>query len=265
MINVSKTRSGIKDIFLKALSLGIGLSIIFILIAKVVFEMSWDSEVEDVENVYAIRPVFQYVGQEPIEYKQIPGAVAPGFKQYVPGVEAATRTTFFYENERFLTEDRNVVTSKFVIADTSFFKVFPTEILAGDPIDVLGTPGKLMVSRTFAEKITGKGRYNELIGRTICNEDLQRLKLTVGGVFEDFPQNSCVANQNVVCSMESYSKSSTDNWVGNDRYKGWVRLEEGADPDAMTDAIQDMVYKNLPFPLETLAERGIEKDRKSVV
>ena len=83
-----KNRANIKDMFLKSLSLGVGLAISFVLIAKVAFEMSWDSEVEEVENVYAIRPVFQYIGQEPIEYKQIPGAVAPGFKQYIPGVES---------------------------------------------------------------------------------------------------------------------------------------------------------------------------------
>ena len=260
-----KNRANIKDMFLKSLSLGVGLAISFVLIAKVAFEMSWDSEVEEVENVYAIRPVFQYIGQEPIEYKQIPGAVAPGFKQYIPGVESATRTTFFYENERFQTEDGNVFKSKFVIADTSYFKVFPTEILAGDPVEVLGTPGMLMVSRSFAEKITGKGCYNELVGHTLCNEDRLDLKLPVGGVFEDFPQNSCVANKNIVCSMESYSKRSTDNWVGNDRYKGWVRLEKGADPDAMAEAIQDMVNKNLPFPLEKLAERGIEKNTYRLV
>ncbi len=250
-----KNRANIKDMFLKSLSLGVGLAISFVLIAKVAFEMSWDSEVEEVENVYAIRPVLQYVGQDPFDYQQISGAVAPGFKQYVPGVEAATRTTPFFENERFLTEDRNVVTSQFLIADSSFFKVFPTEILFGDPVEVLGMGGKLMVSRSFAEKITGKGRYNELVGHTLCNEDMQDLKLTVGGVFEDFPQNSCVA----VLSMECYSKTSTDNWFGNDRYRGWVRLEEGTDPDAMADAVQDMVYKNLPFSLEKLTEMGIEK------
>ncbi len=254
-----KNRANIKDMFLKSLSLGVGLAISFVLIAKVAFEMSWDSEVEEVENVYAIRPVLQYVGQDPFDYQQISGAVAPGFKQYIPGVEAATRTTPFFENERFLTEDRNVVTSQFLIADSSFFKVFPTEILVGDPVDVLGTGRQLMVSRSFAEKITGQGRYNELIGHTLCNEDVQDLKLMVGGVFEDFPQNSCVAGKNILLSMECYSKTSTDNWFGNDRYRGWVRLEEGADPDAMADAIQDMVDKNLPFPAEKLTEMGIEK------
>lgn len=254
-----KNKTKTKDIIIKALSLGIGLAISLVLIAKVAFEMSWNSEIEEVGNVYAIYPFFQRVEQDPIDYTQIPGGVAPGFQQYVPGVEAATRITFYFENDRFQTENRHVITARFVFADTSFFKVFPTEILAGDPSDILSEWGGTMVSRSFAEKITGKGKYNELIGHTICNEDQLDLKFTVSGVFEDFPKNCTVADWNVITSMETYPKSSTENWIGNDRYKGWVRLADGVHPEDLAEAIQDMVVKNLPITWKELTDSGVEE------
>ena len=79
--------------------------------------------------------------------------MAPGFRQYVPGVEYATRTTFVVESDRFMDEQGNVISGELIVADTSYFDVFPAEILAGDPKKALSVAANLMVSRSFAEKL----------------------------------------------------------------------------------------------------------------
>ena len=76
----------IKETIIKAFSLGTGVAVGMILIAKICYEMSHDTCYTD--------------------YGQIPGAVASGFKQYVPGVRTATRTTFIWESDRFIYEDK---------------------------------------------------------------------------------------------------------------------------------------------------------------
>ena len=50
------------------------------------------------------------------------------------------------------------------------------------------------------------------------------------------------------------TKESTDNWLGNDRYKGYVKLEEGVTPESLDPAIRKMMDKNLP--MEELKNSG---------
>lgn len=239
----------LKDTAIKSLSLGIGLAISIILIAKVCFELSYDRCYRDWQNIYQIRTGFTQQGHDN-DYSQVSGAVAPGFRQYVPGVEFATRTTFLVESDRFKDEDRNVITGDLILADTSYFDVFPARILAGDPKQALSVAANLMVSRTFAEKLGG---VRESVGKVIESEEYEGYKMTVAGVFEDFPYQSS-QKYDILLSMESYGKSSTENWLGNDRYIGYVRLAEGVDYKMLGPAIRLMQEKNQP--LEQIEKSG---------
>ena len=234
---------------LKILSLGIGLAIGCILIAKVCFESSYDNFYKGLERIYLIRPNYSLRG-EVNESDQVSGGIAPGFKKYVPGVESATRTTFLFESEKFYTEEKALVTGMLVLADTAFFDVFDRKILAGNPKEVLAQRFNIMVSRSFAEKMGG---IDKVVGKIIYNEEAPKLKFTVGGVYEDFPENGSLY-YDILLSMETYPKESTDNWLGNDRYKGYVKLEEGVTPESIDPAIRKMMDKNLP--MEELKNSG---------
>lgn len=238
----------IKETIIKALSLGTGLAIGMLLIAKVCYEMSYDRCYSDHEDIYQIRTWYSMQGEED-EYNQISGAVAPGFKEHVPGVETATRWGYVWNSDRFLDEDKNVVEGSVISADTCFFDVFDTEILAGDPKIALSKILTVMVSESFAEKLGG---VSQAIGKTIQNEEQQGLDLTIEGVFKDFPHHSSVKHD-VLLSMESINKASTDNWFGNDAYRGYVRLEEGTDPDMLAPAIRLMQEENYPAEIVQMA------------
>ena len=239
----------LKDTAIKSLSLGIGLAITIILVAKICFELSYDRCYQNYENIYQIRTGYNQQGHEN-DFESVSGAIAPGFKQYVPGVEAATRTTFMVESNRFKDEEGNVISGDLILADTSYFDVFPTEILAGNPKEARATNASLMVSRTFAEKLGG---VQEAIGKMIESEEFEGYKMTVSGVFEDFPYQSSQKYE-ILLSMESFSKHTTENWLGNDRYRGYVRLAEGVDYKMLAPAIRLMQEKNQP--LEQIEKSG---------
>lgn len=232
------------DILIKVLSLGIGLAVGIVLIAKVFFELSYDSFYKDIDRVYTIRTWYSQQGDEH-DYGQVSGAVAVGFMEEVPGVEAGTRTTYVFNGDTYLDENGNKLKATLVCADTCFFKVFDRPILAGDPEQALSKWGCVMVSRSFAEKlvdeIPGQAAHDVsgVIGKQIANADMDGLKLTIEGVFEDFPKNGSL-DYDILLSMETYGKQSTDNWMGNDRYKGYVKLMPGVDPSTLTDAIRKM-------------------------
>ena len=235
------------DILIKVLSLGIGLAVGIVLIAKVFFELSYDSFYKDIGRVYNINTWISMQGNEK-DYGQVSGAVAVGFMEEVPGVEAGTRTTYVFNGDTYLDENGNKLKATLVCADTCFFKVFDRPILAGDPAKALGNWGSVMVSRSFAEKIlrSAQDDISSVIGKQIANEDMDGLKLTIEGVFEDFPENGSL-DYDILLSMETYGKQSTDNWNGNDRYKGYVKLMPGVDPNTLSDAIRKMQEAHQPL------------------
>ena len=246
------------DILIKVLSLGIGLAVGIVLIAKVFFELSYDSFYKDIDRVYTIRTWYSQQGDEH-DYGQVSGAVAVGFMEEVPGVEAGTRTTYVFNGDTYLDENGNKLKATLVCADTCFFKVFDRPILAGDPEQALSKWGCVMVSRSFAEKLVdempGQAGHDVsgVIGKQIANADMDGLKLTIEGVFEDFPKNGSL-DYDILLSMETYGKQSTDNWLGNDRYKGYVKLMPGIDPNTLTDAIRKM--QEAHQPLEQIEAQG---------
>ena len=239
----------LKETIIKALSLGTGVAIGLILIAKVCYEMSFDTCYRDADQIYKIRTLYNQQGEES-EYDNVSGAVAPGFKEHVPGIETATRWTFIFNSDKFIDEQKNIITGECIVADTCFFDVFNTEILAGNPKEAFSQIAVAMVSESFAEKLGG---VSEAIGQIIYNEEMPNFKLEIAGVYKDYPYHSSVKND-VLVSMESLVKSSTENWVGNDRYRGYVRLAEGTDPDMLAPAIRLMQENNYPPEIKAMAE-----------
>ena len=243
-----KTKS---NIVIKVLSLGIGLAVGIVLIAKVFFELSYDSFYKDIDRVYTINTWISMQGNDK-DYGQVSGAVAVGFMEEVPGVEVGTRTTYVFNGDTYLDEDGNKLKGALVCADSCFFKVFDRPILAGNPVKILGKWGGVMVSRSFAEKMGG---VQECIGKQIANADMDGLKMTIEGVFEDFPKNGSL-DYDILLSMDTYGKQSTDNWLGNDRYKGYVKLAPSVDPATLSDAIRKM--QEAHQPLEQLEANGMQ-------
>ena len=242
------------DLIIKVLSLGVGMAIAIILIAKVCFELSYDSSYQDVDRIYKIRTGISRQGGEgdDKDFGQVSGAVAPGFKAEIPGVLEATRFSSVFDSETFIIDDEgNKVSSEHIITDSCFFKIFNRQFLAGDPEKALKSwNGDVAVSRTFAEKLGG---VNEAVGKQIANEQMPKLKLTVCGVYEDFPKNGSI-HPEVILSIETMSSWSLNNWLGNDRYIGFVKLAEGIDPASLKDAIHEM--QKAHQPLEELEKNG---------
>lgn len=170
------------DILIKVLSLSIGLSVGIVLIAKVFFELSYDSFYKDIDRVYTIRNYYSQNGDEH-DYGQVSGAVSVGFMEEVPGIEVGTRTTFVFNGDTYLDADGNKLKGILVCADTCFFKVFDRPILAGDPVQVLRKWGSVMVNRSFAEKMGG---VQECIGKQIANADMDGLKMTVSSIADQY-------------------------------------------------------------------------------
>lgn len=233
---------------IKILSLGAGLSVGLILTAKVCFEVSYEDFYPEKEQIFSVQTWYSAPGQNVKEYGQVSGAVVPGMMDEIPEVIMGTRTTGFFGTPVFFTTDKKRYTGEMLLADTCFLDMFPRPVLAGNAKEVLSRPNYVLVSRTIAENMGG---IEAVMGQSIYRDDMPQVIFTIGGVFEDVPENS-VIQYDILVSLESWSKWSRENWLGNDRYRGYVKLARGTDPAGLATAIYEMQKRHQPIDeLET--------------
>ncbi len=252
MIKLENIQKGQHN-WIKILCLGIGLAAGIVLIGKAGFEQSWDNFFSTSDRIFIVYEDVIRKG-EYIHYSQTPGAVAPSLKRYCPQVEAATRYTSFAYDMPIVTDDNKRVRTNFALADSCFFDVFPFRVLAGNPKKALSKVDCCMIPRSLAEKLGG-----DVLGRKVFYNQRGGWALTVCGIYEDIPLNSRLHGLEVIVSMPSITKlmwDGSENWVGNDRYMGYVRLAECIAPDDLKPQIAKMQKENMPQ--ELLKKAGVD-------
>ncbi|MCM1029556.1 MAG: ABC transporter permease [Pseudoflavonifractor sp.] len=234
--------SDLRHNIIKMLCLTMGLSIGMLIVAKLYFQAAYDTSIPDYQRIY-IATESVIIDGDYSEYTSTPGAIGPGLKQYLPQVEAATRITPFAAGDIRLDDGRYFASEGMKMADSSFFDVISTPILAGNPHDALEVASTCMIPRSLAEKIGG-----DVIGLRFCMPQLSEdYKVTIGGVYEDFGLNTSFDNC-IYLSLSSMALMSHDgrgNWVGNDRYKTYVKLAQGTDPSDLKPHIRKMLEENV--------------------
>lgn len=237
---------------IKILALAVGLAMGLVLIAKVCFEQSYDNFYPDNDRIYLVKSGVNRDGKKD-SWGQVSGAIAPGMKAEIPEVEVATRyARIGPSNELIMTPEEQYYTATTLLADTSFFDIFSRPILVGDPKDVLARPNYVMISRSLAEKMGG---VEYVVGKTYVREANRKAPQTIGGVFEDIPENSHL-RYDILGSLSTLPEWSTTNWLGNDRYIAYVKLVRGTDPESLAPAIRRMQERNQD--MEALKEAGVD-------
>lgn len=124
---------------IKILSLGVGLAMGLVLIAKVCFELSYDGFYPASDRIYAIQENVSFKDNPLDTYPHVSGGIAPGMKAEIPGVEAATRALKFGDVV-IHTPDKRKYDATLMLADDCFFDVLPRDMIAGKAKETLGRP-----------------------------------------------------------------------------------------------------------------------------
>ncbi len=99
------------------------------------------------------------------------------------------------------------------------------------------------------------GGVESAVGKTFVRDVNRNSVQTIGGVFEDIPENSHL-QYDMLGSLAGYSVQSTTNWVGNDRYVAYVKLLPGTTPESLAPSIRRMQERNQD--LEGLKKAGVD-------
>lgn len=237
----------------KILCLGVGMAIGLVMLAEVIFERSYDNFIPHLEDTYIIQENYKHQGNDWKNHNTVSGAIAPGIKRYCPEVEAATRFTILNEDLLLTTDDQRTIKGNAYLCDSSFFEVFPRKILMGEaPHTGLEKADNAYISAKLL-KVLG----NDIIGKQLTWKIFPDFHLTVVGVFEDFPENTHLPKIDIAVALPTIGQIMGDgrnNWLGNDRYSGYIRLRPGTDPQTLEPNIKHMLYTNAP--MEELERSG---------
>mgnify|MGYP006994346546 CR=1 FL=1 len=237
---------------MKIVSLGIGLAVGLVLIAKVYFEQSYDDFYPDRDRVYQVWAKYQQNGGELKDYPQTSGGIAPTMQQQIPEIETVTRYTSFGDWTFTMTDTKMKYSGRCIIADSCFFDILPRPMLIGNAKEVLSIPMYVLVSSRIAKNIGG-----DVIGKNFTVDSSPGRTMTIGGVFEEVPENSH-SRYDVIVSMASAGRfmweGSPTNMLGNDRYISYVKLHKGVNPLALEEQVHTFV--NSYFPPEEQQKTG---------
>jgi len=229
--------------FTRIISLAVGLAFGMLMLSEVFFYYSYDGFYPDADRIYTVQSSFKRDKQASNfeVYPKVSGAIAPGIKAEVPGVEAATRLNSI-GNHVFYSQNQKSYKGEVVLADEHLFEVLPRPMISGNPVDILKSPMSCMVSSEIAEAMGGN-----VVGEMIELKRYPGKKMTIQGVFEALPENTNYTYDilvSMVSITEFFSWDGSTNWLGNDRYYACVKLQPGIKPSDLTSAIRKMQEKH---------------------
>lgn len=175
--------------------------------------------------------------------------VGPAVAQGVTGVEAVTRWHLRPGSVRAEgtggEPPKLFQEARVVLVDSALFRVFPMNLLRGDPDRALSAPGSVLVSESTARKYFGSANP---VGRRLRYEN--RADLTVTGVFADLPRTTDLRADFLVHFETLFAVEAPGaaeflrtDWLFNPT-QTYVRLAPGTQPAQVEPRLNDILRRS---------------------
>lgn len=187
------------------IGLSLSIAVFLALNSYVQYHLSFDQFYAGGDRIHRI-DYFEYQDDQPVlESARTHDRTALLLHTYVPQIEAVTRV--YNERAYIFTENVKIVDQDMLYVDSSFFKVFPLRMIAGDPDKALVPPKAVVISQSAARQYFGD---DDPMGKTLYFNE--RLPFIVTGVFEDIPETASIDYDFLL----SWSTLSFYGWVPRD-------------------------------------------------
>ncbi len=184
----------------------------------------------DYERVYAVSGE-SYFGAGYFDKEVIDDAI--------PEVEASARYSIEGQPKAFMVNGEvSLAVPAFIEKD--FFDVFPQYDLLEGISDVLDDPSNVIVSRTFADRISSDG--SSVIGMSISDAGNPEKTYTIAGVVEDFDKTLFGYSDLFFNIRETGLEQYGFNVIG--LVATFMRVAEGTDRDALQEKLRPLYEKN---------------------
>jgi len=222
--------------FIKIIGLSLALSGILLIVIFLKNELSFDSFHKESKNIYRFSIINKQFFGEKHFARVYNNSFIPEMAEFFPEIEnyirlAPFRGGFIKYKEKFIKVNQAFE------CDSTFFDIFNSELVIGNPEYVLNDPSSMVVSESYAKKTFGNinpiGQILTLPKGQYYN---QNIDFTIKGVFKDFPQNSHIHPDFITTPK---NKEIFNGWAWT-----YLLLHDKADPGKIESGFNDF-YSSL--------------------
>jgi putative ABC transport system permease protein len=218
--------------FLHIGCLAIGLATVMTLLLYIFHEHSYDSWHANARRIFAVSTSGAY-GPASFEFYQLTSAVGPAAQLADPAVESTVRAMSAFGGVELKNPAVDGAhfreTSRFLFADSNFFRFFSFRLLKGDPENALSRPFTVVLTQLAAIKYFGT---EDPMGKTLILDKVHPMQVT--GVAADIPSNSSLAFDLVtpistMNGLEEYKPLLAVQQLETGNFYTWLRLRQAKD------------------------------------
>lgn len=216
---------------IKVVGLSLALSGVLIIVLFLKNELSFDSFHKKSDRIYR----FTITSTSFFEGKPFARVYQPNYipqmAEYFPEIENYLRLIPVLGGSIKLKGNFIKVNEAFQ-CDSTFFDVFDSELLVGNPDNILDSPGSMVISESFAKRVFGNlnpiGQILTLPGGQYYGVNVD---FTVKGVMKDFSQNSHFHPEFIATPGD---KTEFNRWAWT-----YLLLSDNANPDNILSRFKD--------------------------
>jgi putative ABC transport system permease protein len=260
------------------LSLGLCTCIVIYLICN--YEFSFDSFHPDKKYIYRVMgDVTENTGNK-LHFGRLPFAVSQNGNSEISGIDNIAGAIPF--NASISIPGDNVPAKKFeskaadskyittAIVQPGYFRIFKYQWLAGNPVNALAEPLKVVLTENKAKQYFGNQGFNDIVGKRIVYDD--SLTVTVSGIIKDWNKNTDLGFTDFISSSTLHSnylksKINIHSWA-EPFMNTWtfLKLSRNTSPAKLTAQLESLVKRHaaadvkLSLRLEPLSEVHFNAD-----
>ncbi len=208
--------------FINILGLAIGMACTILILLWVQDELSYDMFNKNADRIYRTA-LSGRINNKDFNAATSPAPMGETLQKDFPEVESYTRIAAF-AGEHVIQYENKIFNEKHLISvDSSFFKVFTTEFIKGNPATALTQPNTVVLTESTSNKyFSGENP----IGKILNIE--RKYNYVVTGVIKDFPGESHF-HFDFLRSLSSLQDSRDPSWL-DCKFHTYLLLKRGTDP-----------------------------------
>lgn len=236
--------------------LAVGLACSFLILLWVRDELRHDRFLDDGDRIHRVwRNVT--VGGQVYTWGDTARPLADVLATAYPEIERVAHT---YQPQRFVvTADGQHFRENGTYASEGFFDVFAFPFLLGDPATALQGDAAVVITARTARKLFGDDwrARGDVLGRPLTID--HRKDFTITGVIENLPDHSSLQFDVLLPIQDFFARNAwTDDWHSN-AFPLFVKLHEGASPEAVSRQIAGVVSTHAEGADEVLFLQAFEE------
>ncbi|MGC3948259.1 MAG: ABC transporter permease [Chryseolinea sp.] len=223
--------------FINIFGLAVGIASCLVIVLFVTYELSYDKYHENASRIYRVNGEIKFG----VNHYRLAVASAPfgeALATDFPEIETYVR---FRDQGSFLVKakdtDTNIKEDHIVYADSTYFKVFSTPIIEGDPKTALNDHNSVAISQTIAKKYFPNGNA---VGQSLTLDNKLLCKVTA--VYRDMPDNGHF-KFDILISMTGWAEARETNFLSNN-FNTYMLLRPGTSADALQAKLPEFVAKH---------------------